>query len=72
MQAVIRYCDCGEKEYFTFYIRMNEDDDWELESAFPIVDDMIHYTCLTKVRELQHYGYKVFFGSDDTEYRPQN
>ena len=59
----------GEGEYYVFEWKYEDEDEnqWSMESAFPLVSyedgkivcgkgDLIHYTALTKVREWQKQG----------------
>ena len=59
----------GEGEHYIFEWKYEDEDDnqWSMESAFPLVSyedgklvrgkgDLIHYTALTKVREWQKQG----------------
>lgn len=54
-------------EHFVFENRTPDEDEWGLDSAFPLCDvedgeivrgkgDLIHYTALTKIRELMKWG----------------
>ena len=71
----IRYDEnwSGEGEHFVFEGRWSNEKEWGLDSAFPIVnksdlkDDnekekyLIHYTALTKIRELKNLGIDFYF-----------
>lgn len=65
MECVIRYGNTDTQEVYNFYIRMNSDEEWTFLCSFPIVGSMIHYACIERIRELQHMGYKVFFGMNE-------
>ena len=62
----------GEGEYFVFEIKWTNEDEWGLDTAFPLVTiedgevirgegDLIHYTALTKIRELMKLGVHFYF-----------
>ncbi len=63
----IRYEEdfCGRGEYFVFETKWSDEDGWGLDTAFPIREGRIHYTALTKIRELQSLGVRFYFGSTD-------
>ena len=52
----------GKGEHFIFEGRWTDDDDWGLDMAVPVKNDMIHYTALTKIRELMRQDVEFFFG----------
>lgn len=51
----------GQGEYFIFENKWTDEEDWGLEMAVPCVDDRIHYTALTKIREWQNLGIEFYF-----------
>ncbi len=55
---------CGQGEHFVFEGKYTDEDEWSLDMAFPVVDDNIHYTALTKVRELLWCGTPFHFKRD--------
>lgn len=72
----IRYDEnyCGEGEHFVFENKWTDEEEWGLDSAFPLVNfengkiargegELIHYTALTKIRELMHLGVHFYFSS---------
>lgn len=52
----------GHGEHFVFETKWPDEKEWGLDTAFPIVNDNIHYTALTKVREWQKLGIEFWFG----------
>lgn len=53
-------------EYYVFEIHVENDpewgaNEWSLECAFPLKDDMIHYTALTQIRKWQQLGVDFHF-----------
>lgn len=51
----------GEGEHFVFEGKWSNEDEWGLVSAFPLKNDMIHYTALTKIREMKSLGIDFYF-----------
>ena len=53
-QARMRYDENwhGQGEHYVFENKWSDEDEWGLDTAFPLVDDRIHYTALTKIRDL--------------------
>lgn len=45
-------------EHYVFEYKFEDEDDWSFECAAPIVNDMVHYTALTKIREWGKIGIK--------------
>ena len=59
--ARIRYVERDGTESYICEFRMSEEDDWSFDSSWELREDMIHYTALTKVRELMKQGYRISF-----------
>jgi len=49
------------KEYYVFEIWDEEYQEWSLDTAYPLVNDMISYQALTNVRHWQNLGIKFHF-----------
>lgn len=64
LEARIRYVEDwnGDGEHYLFENRWTNENEWGLESAFPLKDDMIYYTALTKIREWKNLGIPFYFG----------
>lgn len=70
LQCRIRYEEDwnGQGEYFIFENKWTNEDHWGLDTAFKLRDSetekgaLIHYTALTKIRELQNLGIEFYFG----------
>lgn len=62
MVGRIRYAENwhGEGEHFVFEWKWDDEDEnqWTLTCAAPVVNDMVHYTALTQIREWQKIGIK--------------
>lgn len=77
LQCRIRYEENWNErgEYFIFENKWTDEDSWGLDSAFPLLDyrgedgtvleqdkgAVLHYTALTKIRELQNMGIEFYF-----------
>jgi len=69
LQCRIRYEEDwnGQGEYFIFENKWTNEDHWGLDTAFKLRDSetekgaLIHYTALTKIRELQALGIEFYF-----------
>ena len=59
----IRYDEnwCDKGEHFVFEGKYTDEDEWSLDMAFPVIDDNVHYTALTKIRELMWLGTPFHF-----------
>lgn len=60
MQARIRY-DANwhnEGEHYVFEIKWSNEEEWGLEAAYPLINDCIRYTALTRIREWMKLGIK--------------
>ena len=69
IRYVEQYHDLGE--CFVFEGKWTNEDEWSLDSAFPLVDDahgnkgvLIHYTALTKIRELTNMKIPFYFSKE--------
>lgn len=51
----------GNGEYFVFQNKWTDEDEWGTEVAFPLVNDMIHYTALTQIRKWLDLGIEFYF-----------
>lgn len=51
----------GEGEHFIFEGKWSNEDNWGFVSAFQLMNNMIHYTALTKIRELKNLGIEFYF-----------
>ena len=62
LEARIRYEENwrGQGEHYLLENRWS-DEEWGLEIACPLVEDRIHYTALTKIREWQRLGIPFYF-----------
>lgn len=68
----IRYVENwnGHGEHFVFEGKWSNETDWGLDSAFPLIDYngakgvLIHYTAITKIRELMKQGVPFQFVKD--------
>ena len=63
LEARIRYCENwnGKGEHYVVETKWTHEEEWGLDTAFPLRDDNIHYTALTKVRELMNMGIPFYF-----------
>lgn len=74
LECRIRYAENwnGQGEHFVFENKWTNEEEWGLDSAFPLVTvedgdvirgegELIHYTALTKVRELMKLGVHFYF-----------
>ena len=63
LQGRIRYVEDwnGRGEHYLFESKWSDENEWGLDTAFHLEDDMIHYTALTKVREWLRLGVDVRF-----------
>ena len=57
----VRYEKKDDKEWYIFENRQNEEEEFGLDMAFELRDDMVSYQALTKVRELLRRGYDIRF-----------
>lgn len=77
LECRIRYVEdwCGNGEHFVFENKWPDDEEWGLDSAFPVCEikdgelavghgngTLVNYTALTKIRELLNMGVSVRFG----------
>ena len=53
------YMDSGE--HFIFELKYEDEEEWGMCKAFPLKDDIIHYTALTQIREWQDLGIEFWF-----------
>lgn len=69
LECRIRYVEDwnGRGEHFVFENKWTNEDAWGLDTAFPLFDaewgkgELIHYTALTKIRDLMDMGIDVYF-----------
>ena len=54
------YRDTG-KEYYVFETKWTTEEEWGLDTAFPVKDDMISYQALTRVRETMKLGIEIIW-----------
>ena len=52
----------GRGEYYIFENKWSNEEEWGLECAFPLVNDMVHYEALTLIRQWQRLGMEFYFG----------
>lgn len=52
---------CDGKEAYVIYIDPHRKNDWGMDMAFPLVNDMVSYQLVTKIRELMKQGYEVIW-----------
>lgn len=57
----VRYEKKDGKEWYIFETRQNEEDEFGLDTAYELQNDMIYYQALTQVRELFRLGYDITF-----------
>ena len=59
----IRYVEdwYGKGEHFVFEGKYTNEDEWSLDTAYPVKDDRISYMALTKIRELLWCGTPFHF-----------
>ena len=75
LEGRIRYVEDwhGEGEHYLFESKWTNEEDWGLESAFPLCSfedgelvlgegDLVHYTALTKIRDWLKLGVDFYFG----------
>ena len=43
-------------EHFLYEIKWNDQDEWCLDAAVPIINDLVHYTAVTILREWAKRG----------------
>lgn len=69
LQCRIRYEENwnGQGEHFIFENKWTDDEQWGLDVAFKLIDSetekgaLLHYTALTKIRELKNLGIDFYF-----------
>jgi hypothetical protein len=63
LEGRIRYVKdyFGRGEHYVFENKWSDETEWGLEVATPIIDDMVHYTALTKIRQWQKLGIEFYF-----------
>ena len=70
LEGRIRYVSNWHDEGEFYLFETRRDGEWELETAFPIVDDAISYRALVRVREWMRMGIFFYFdtSNDAIEY----
>lgn len=67
VQGRIRYVEDwnGNGEHFVFEVKRADEPEteWGLQSAYPLKDDMIHYTALTTIRHWIDCDVDFWFGA---------
>lgn len=51
----------GQGEHFVFEGKWTFGTEWELDTAFKLIDNMISYQALTKIRQLKKLGIDFYF-----------
>lgn len=54
-----KFCN-GQKAYVV-YLDPQRTDDWGLDMAFPLNNDMVSFQLVTKIRELMKLGYEIIW-----------
>ena len=52
----------GIGEHFIYETKWSDENEWGLDTAFKLVDDMISYQALTKIREMMRNNIDFYFG----------
>lgn len=50
----------GEREYFIFEIKWTNEKEWGLETAYPCVDDKVHWSVIAHFRKWQDLGISYY------------
>ena len=63
LQGRIRYDKnyMGRGEHYMFEVKHENEEEWGLDKAFPLKDDMVHYTALTEIRQWQYLEIEFWF-----------
>lgn len=63
LEGRIRYAEDwnGRGEHFVFETKWSNEKEWGLDTAYRLIDDNLHYTALTKIREWQRLGISFRF-----------
>lgn len=63
LQGRIRYVEDwhGRGEHYLFEVKWSDEKEWGLDTAYGLIEDAIHYTALTKIREWQNLGIEFWF-----------
>lgn len=51
----------GEGEYFIFEIKWTNENEWGLESAYPCVDDKVHWSVIHHFKKWKHLDIDYHF-----------
>lgn len=63
LQGRIRYEEnyMNNGEYYVFEIKHSDEKEWELDTAYKLIDDRLSYEALTKIREWQRLDIDFYF-----------